>query len=288
VSFLTSVYEDLPTLAAVYALTAIAQGPLKSRQGALPCLVPALSFSYACCGHANKTIADAAQECASVLCKVLVANEPLLPRCLEALVSNCDQVFKLPLSLSTLDSIRGSVAALKVVVKAQEKAPRELAACLPTLMPKLTLCVIDTNQKVAAIAKKAIEGALKVANNKDFAPFLTNYVDCIIDPSGIPELIDPLGGVVFTQPIDSPALAVMVPLLVLGLREDNSMAVKRTTVAIMGAMFTLSNDPVVHVPMLLPLLPGLEAVAAGSEIDAESRAICDGVIQQLLPVQAMV
>ena len=281
-------HEELPTLAAVQAFTMIARGPLPSRQDAAFYLVPALRFSFACCGHANKTIADAAQECSSALCKVLVPVE--LPLCLEALVSTCDGVFKPSLLLSISTALPGSVAALRMVMKAQEKAPRELAACLPALIPILALCLMSVNQGVTTLAKKAMNCALKVVINNDIAPLLTNYMGYIVNPSYMPELMHMLDGITFVQTIDSPTVAVLVPLLACGLREEhnNELAVQRTIVDVVNQIFQLMSDPFVQVPLFLPLLPGLEAAASNGELDVESRSICDAILQQLLPVHTMV
>ena len=62
VSFLTARSGDMPTLASVLALTAIARAYGKA---AVPYLVPALSFSFSGCGSKNKAVAEATTECAS-------------------------------------------------------------------------------------------------------------------------------------------------------------------------------------------------------------------------------
>jgi len=288
VALLTSMHEELPTLAALQALTMSARGPLASRQDAVTCLGPALRFSFACCGHANKTIADEAQECSSALCKVLVPVE--LTICLESLVSTCDDVFKPSLLLSISTALPGSVAALRMVMKAQVKAPRELAACLPALIPRLVLCLMSVNQGVTTLAKKAMNCALSVVNNNDIAPLLTNYMGYIVNPTYMPDLMHMLDGITFVQTIDSPTVAVLVPLLACGLREEhnNELAVQRTIVDVVNQIFQLMSDPFVQVPLFLPLLPGLEAAASNGDLDVESRSICDAILQQLLPVHTMV
>ena len=167
-----------------------------------------------------------------------------------------------------------------MVAKVQKEAPRELAACLPAIVPELTPCMTDTKKEVKKAAKKAMESALKVVGNKDIEPVLADLVDCIITPSRVPELMHKLGGVVFVQTIDSPTLAVMVPLLVRGLRENN-MAVKRTTAVIVDNMSKLVENPVEAAPFLPLLLPSLEK-AADSVSDPEARSVCDRALKQLM------
>jgi len=78
-----------------------------------------------------------------------------------------------------------------------------------------------------------------------------------------------LGGVVFVQTIDSPALAVMVPLLVRGLREKTT-AIKRITAVVIENMSKLVENPIEAAPFLPLLLPALEK-AADSVADPEVR-----------------
>ena len=76
----------MPTLAAVLTLTSIAQSYGKA---AAPYLVDALSFSFNGCGHKNKAVAAAAEECAAAMSSALA---PALSLCLEALAAGWDQV----------------------------------------------------------------------------------------------------------------------------------------------------------------------------------------------------
>lgn len=61
--------------------------------------------------------------------------------------------------------------------------------------------------------------------------------------------------------MEAPTLSIMVPLLVRGLRHDNTTAIKRKASVIIENMAKLVDNPLDAVPFLPNLLPGLEKVA---------------------------
>jgi hypothetical protein len=63
------------------------------------------------------------------------------------------------------------------------------------------------------------------------------------------------------QAVEAPTLSIMVPLLVRGLRHDNTTAIKRKASVIIENMAKLVDNPLDAVPFLPNLLPGLEKVA---------------------------
>jgi hypothetical protein len=64
-----------------------------------------------------------------------------------------------------------------------------------------------------------------------------------------------------SQAVEAPTLSIMVPLLVRGLRHDNTTAIKRKASVIIENMAKLVDNPLDAVPFLPNLLPGLEKVA---------------------------
>lgn len=156
---------------------------------------------------------------------------------------------------------------------------RELKFCLPKIIPQLTPCMTDTKKEVKKAAKSAMSAVLTVAGNSDIEPVLEDLVSCIMKPKLVEQLMHKLGGVVFVQTIDSAGLAVMVPLLVRGLRENNT-AIKRTTAVIIENMSKLVENPIEAAPFLPLLLPALQK-AADSVSDPEARAVTDRALKQL-------
>ena len=169
--------------------------------------------------------------------------------------------------------------ALSLLAQCVHTAPSQLASCLPQIVPELTPCMTDTKKEVKKAAKATMAAALTVVGNSDIEPVLADLVQCIVKPSEVPELMHKLGAVVFVQTIDAPALAVMVPLLVRGLREKTT-ATKRQTAVIIENMSKLVENPIDAAPFLPLLLPALEK-SSDSVSDPEARSVCERGLKQL-------
>jgi len=262
-SFVTSQTADLAVLAALHCVKALAESFGPSGE---PYLAASVSFCLNACGAKSKPVNSFAPEACASLFKVLAKALPVI---LDTVFAACDQA----------KDWKIRVVALSAFGIAQAESPAALASCLPAIIPMLTPCMTDTKKEVKKSSKVAMEKGLKVVDNKDIAPVVGALVDCILKPALVPELIHKLGGVVFVQTIDSPALAVMVPLLVRGLRES-ATAVKRTTAVIIENMSKLVENPIEAAPFIPLLLP---ALIKGSETvsDPEARAVFDRAQKQL-------
>ena len=171
------------------------------------------------------------------------------------------------------------VLALNLLAQCASAAPTEIAALMPEIVPQLTPSMTDTKKEVKKAAKKALNAALKVIDNKDINDLLPHIVTCIIKPEQTPELMHKLAAVVFVQTVDSPTLAVLVPLLIRGLREPATVT-KRMTAVIIANMSKLVENPLEAAPFLPLLLPALEKVA-DTVSDPEARSVCEKAQAQL-------
>eukprot|EP00620_Florenciella_sp_RCC1587_P013754 CAMPEP_0182570326 /NCGR_PEP_ID=MMETSP1324-20130603/10671_1 /TAXON_ID=236786 /ORGANISM="Florenciella sp., Strain RCC1587" /LENGTH=1068 /DNA_ID=CAMNT_0024784705 /DNA_START=58 /DNA_END=3264 /DNA_ORIENTATION=- len=190
--------------------------------------------------------------------------------------------FVMPVIFRMLDNSvhwQSRVNALNLISIAVEEAPAETAACLPDIVPGLTPCMTDTKKEVKSASKDAMKKALSVAGNSDISGVLKDLVTCILKPKQVPELMHKLAGVVFVQTMEAPAMAVLVPLLVRGLREK-STTTRRQTAVIIDNMSKLVENPLDSAPFLPLLLPALEK-ATETVSDPEARAICERGLKQL-------
>jgi len=94
-----------------------------------------------------------------------------------------------------------------------------------------------------------------------------------------------LAGVTFVQSVESPALAMVVPLLIRGLREKKT-ATKRQSAVIIENMSKLVDDPLDATPFLPILLPALE-INASSISDPEARDVTERAVGQLKRLKAL-
>lgn len=163
-------------------------------------------------------------------------------------------------------------AALLFMTALVEKGPLQIQAQLSDVVPKVSECMWDTRPAVIKTATATMTAVLAVVGNRDLEAFLPIIVACIAKPTEVPDCIHKLSATVFVQEVETPALAVMVPLLERGLRERQT-AIKRKTALIIDNMCKLVEDPAAAAPFLPKLLPGLEKMAI-EVADPECRTVC--------------
>merc|ERR1712157_35941 len=128
-------------------------------------------------------------------------------------------------------------------------------------------------------SKEAMHAALDVIGNKDIEHMTDKILIAITKPKEVPEIMHVMAGVTFVQSVESAALAMVVPLLLRGLREK-ATATKRQSAVIINNMSKLVDDPLDAAPFLPLLLPALEQNAA-SIADPEARDVSQKAVDQL-------
>ena len=169
--------------------------------------------------------------------------------------------------------------ALKCVTTFCKTAPKQLGDSLPEVVPEVTACMWDTKKQVKEAASEAMKGALGVVGNRDIEHMTAQILVAITKPKEVPEIMHKMAGVTFVQSVESPALAMVVPLLLRGLREK-STATKRQSAVIINNMSKLVDNPIDAAPFLPLLLPALETNAT-SIADPEAREVTERAVAQL-------
>eukprot|EP00587_Corethron_hystrix_P009103 CAMPEP_0113306420 /NCGR_PEP_ID=MMETSP0010_2-20120614/5677_1 /TAXON_ID=216773 ORGANISM="Corethron hystrix, Strain 308" /NCGR_SAMPLE_ID=MMETSP0010_2 /ASSEMBLY_ACC=CAM_ASM_000155 /LENGTH=290 /DNA_ID=CAMNT_0000161081 /DNA_START=349 /DNA_END=1217 /DNA_ORIENTATION=+ /assembly_acc=CAM_ASM_000155 len=149
------------------------------------------------------------------------------------------------------------VVALKMIATFGKKCPKQLSNALPEVVPEITACMWDTKKQVKTAATASMKEALEVVGNKDIAHMTESILKAITTPKEVPEIMHKMAGVTFVQSVQSPALAMVVPLLLRGLREKVT-ATKRQSSVIINNMSKLVDDPLDAAPFLPLLLPALQ------------------------------
>jgi elongation factor 3 len=168
---------------------------------------------------------------------------------------------------------------LKCLAKFAAFAPRQLGDALPEVIPEVTACMWDTKKQVKVAATEAMKSALDVIGNKDIEHMTAQILVAITKPKEVPEIMHKLAGVTFVQSVESPALAMVVPLLLRGLREK-TIATKRQSAVIINNMSKLVDNPLDAAPFLPLLLPALQQNAE-SIADPEARDVTEKAVAQL-------
>ena len=105
-------------------------------------------------------------------------------------------------------------------------------------MLRLTLfsCLLQT------AAMKTMNQACTAVGNRDIEKFIPALIMAMANPAEVSETVHKLSATTFVQAVEAPALSIMVPLLVRGLRERQT-AIKRKSAVIIDNMSKLVDNP---------------------------------------------
>merc|ERR1712113_643221 len=141
----------------------------------------------------------------------------------------------------------------------------------------------DIKKDVKAAALEAATVLSGTNGNKDVEPFIPQMMAAIEKPTIIGEVVEKLASVVFVQAVETPALAVTVPVVWRGLK-DKKEPTKRKACVIIDNMVKLVPDPREVLPFLEKLLPLLKK--ATDEIsDPEARGVAERAFNTLQRAQ---
>jgi len=255
--------DEATALAGLALATALAKDCPEAQALTKLCLGPALEQA----GSKSKAVRDAASTTALAICAGTnpFGMKSLLPILFAALpVETKWQVREL---------------ALKCLASFGASAPRQLGYALPEVVPEVTACMWDTKKQIKVAATAAMREALKVIGNKDIEHMTEKILIAISKPKEVPEIMHEMAGVTFVQSVESPALAMVVPLLLRGLREK-TISTKRQSAVIINNMSKLVDNPIDAAPFLPLLLPALET-NANSIADPEARGVTEKAVEQL-------
>ncbi len=174
--------------------------------------------------------------------------------------------------------------SLKVIAAFGDYAPEQLGFALPQVVPQVTLSMSEPKKEVSQAAYLALSNACNVIGNRDIEHMTPKIVRSISNPEEVPEIMHSLAGVTFVQSVQSPALAMVVPLLIRGLRSKVT-ATRRQSAVIIDNMSKLVDDPVDAAPFLPTLMPALQ-FAADAMSDPEARGITERASAQLVRLSA--
>lgn len=166
----------------------------------------------------------------------------------------------LPILLKGLDERhwRTKAGAVDMLGRMAYCAPRQLSACLPTIVPPLALRAKDSHPDVANTAKQALERVGGVVANPEIQSHIHTLIEAICDPANRTKIaLEHLLGIRFVHTIDAPSLALIMPLLVRGLRE-RSTDTKKKAAKIVGSMSSLITTPQDMLPYIDQLLEPLK------------------------------
>jgi DNA-binding protein YbaB len=183
-----------------------------------------------------KAFSDAAQEvrdAAHDASKVVMANlsgpgvSMILPKLLGGIAS---------------DQWRTKHAAISMLGAVAFCAPKQLSSSLPQVMPRLIEAFADTHPKIRQAGLAAIKEVTSVIRNPEIETLAPTLMAALTDPHEMTRAaVDELFRTRFVNAVDAPSLALLVPILLRGLKE-RSTDTKKHAALIIGNMLSMVGD----------------------------------------------
>jgi len=243
------------------ALEAIATIAAEKGASAEPFLVGVLDKVLEAVSDKSKNVAVAAVAASKAIVEVMsiFAIDAVMPHLLSGLAVKA----KPPTKEATLNFI----AAIA------EKSPKAIGYSLVTLCSPVAELTCDLKKEVKAAALACMTAIAGCTGNRDLEPFLPAVIDAASSITNTHKCVEMLAGCIFVQNVETPALAIMLPVLSRGLN-DKSEEVKRTCCLIVDNMCKVVEDPAAVVPVM-PKLEPLVKAAVDKISDPEARSVAE-------------
>jgi elongation factor 3 len=254
------------------ALNAVAAAAAAGNASCEPYLLPLVRPALERYADKVKAVATAAEACATALVAAmsLFSVRVLLPLLFDAMQSKNKWQVK--------------EGALRLLAGLPKSAPIQLCQALPEIVPEVSKSFADVKPQVKNAAIKALTKAAESIGNRDIEKFIPAVIKAMAAPTEVPETVHLLSATTFVQAVEAPALSIMVPLLLRGLRERQT-AIKRKSALIIDNMSKLVENPADAAVFLPRLLPGVKEVAE-NVADPECRSVAAKAQATLVKVGA--
>ncbi|KAI8084473.1 armadillo-type protein [Halteromyces radiatus] len=133
-------------------------------------------------------------------------------------------------------------------------APKQLSVSLPNIIPRITEVLADTHAQVQNAANRSLQMFGEVISNPEIQQLVPELLQALSDPNQKTMIaLKKLLQTSFVHYIDSPSLAIVMPILERGLRERGT-EIKTKSAQIVGNMASLTDqkDLIPYLPVLLP------------------------------------
>lgn len=158
-----------------------------------------------------------------------------------------------------------------------------LYKAIPDVISATYGTLTDVKKNVSTKGQEVMEKVCAHINNRDINEVIPAVIRSIVVSSEVQDCIHKLAATTFVQAVEAPALGLLVPLLLRGLRERVT-AIKRKSALIIDNMAKLVEDPLEASVFLPRLLPELEK--AGNEVaDPECRNVISKAQALLVALQ---
>ena len=206
-------------------------------------LLPHLLIAF---GDPQLQVRDAAEETSKVVMQKLTVHgvKIILPTLLKGLEE---------------ESWRTKVGCIELLGAMSHCAPKQLSACLPTIVPKLLEVLNDSHHKVSACAKQALNHVAAVVKNPEIQQISPSILDALSHRAEeTKKTLQLLLKTRFVHMIDAASLALLMPILENSFK-DRSAEVRKMACQILCNINTLADSKDLK-PYLDKLIPGFKTV----------------------------
>jgi len=184
--------------------------------------------------------------------------------------------YVLPLLKSALNSSAKpeiKLTACQIVTAFAQAYPESLALEIEWLVHPLSILMNDLKANVKAAAKDAMIAVANCTGNRDLEKFGGTIVKAQENVKNVQQCVEELAGCIFVQNVEAPAVAILTPVLVAGLKERNEQTQRRACV-IIDNMCKLIDDVREGSPLLAEVRRLVEK-SADAIADPDARAIAE-------------
>ncbi|GJD05880.1 Translational activator GCN1 [Galdieria sulphuraria] len=232
----------------------------KSFKGVMdPYVMETLPFLLSCSGDTSTEVREACFTTAKALMSSIsgICVRIVLPSLLKGLEDR---------------SWRVKVASCEMLGTMAYCAPRQLAECLPQIVPKLSDALIDSHPKVVETAEASLYRIASVTKNPEVRDLSSFIMEALKNPATKTNAaLDAMMATEFTHVVDAASISLLIPVLHRGLRE-RSTEVKKKAALILGSMCSQIASPKDMEPYLDLLLPSILSVLLDPIPDARAAA----------------